>query len=124
MYHVVEAQEGGPRNNAMTVVTARSPVTTVSQLDASVEFGAADAQPVYVIVQIYNWDTGAYKTFQISILSATSDSVLDFSNIPSPNAYVDATGMIELRLILTARLSQTPDGYTQRIDHVEIAVAP
>ena len=75
-------------------------------------------------MQIYNWDTATYKTLQLSILSPTSDSVFNFPGIPSANSYVDSTGKVELRLILTARLSQTPDGYTQRIDHVELTVAP
>jgi hypothetical protein len=38
--------------------------------------------------------------------------------------WAHSRGNVELRLILTARLSQTPDGYTQRIDHVELTVAP
>ena len=121
-YLVVEAEEGGPRNNAMTVVDLQSPFTSVSELNLRVEFGAADAQPVYGIFQIFDWDAGQYKTLSIVIVPTTSDPLYVFDDIPGAAAYVDVSGKIRLRLIQTARLSQTPDGYTKRIDLVEVTV--
>jgi hypothetical protein len=121
-YLVVESEEGGPRNNAMTVVDLQSPFNSVSELNLRVEFGAADAQPVYGIFQIFNWDTDEYKTLSIVVVPTTTDRVYDFDDIAGADAYVNGSGNIRLRLIQTARLSQTPDGYTKRIDLVEVTV--
>ena len=75
------------------------------------------------------WGTPCFLSFfarfsedSIVIVPTTSDPLYVFDDIPGAAAYVDVSGKIRLRLIQTARLSQTPDGYTKRIDLVEVTV--
>jgi hypothetical protein len=122
-FFVVDSLESGPRNNAMTVVTLQSPLTTVSLLEVGLEFGPSDASPVYLIVQIFNWDSGAYETLSIGIAASGGfGSSLQFEDLPTPNAYIDGSGIVQLRLFQTARPVQTPSGFTKLIDHVRVGV--
>jgi hypothetical protein len=122
-YFVVDSVQGSAfRNTAMTVVTAQSPAATVSELDVKVEIGAATASPVFIIVQILNANTGNWKTLHLGIAGTSGDSILTFDNLSNPNAYLDASGRLQLRVVETARLDQTPSGFTKRIDHVVFTV--
>jgi hypothetical protein len=124
-FFVVDSVAGSEfRNTAMTVVVAQSPATNVSDLSMRLEFGPANASPVFVIVQIFNWDTSAYELLNLSVASTGGDTVLDFDDLSNPNAYVDGTGKIQLRLVETARSSQTPSGFTKLIDQVRLTVVP
>jgi V8-like Glu-specific endopeptidase len=122
-YFVVDSVAGSEfRNTALTVVVAQSPATTVSELNLKLEFGAATAAPVFVIIQIFNWDTDAYELLNLSVASTGGDSVFSFDDLSNPNSYVDGTGRVQLRLVETARTSQTPSGFTKRIDQVQVTV--
>jgi hypothetical protein len=122
-YFVVDSEAGSPfRNTALTVVVAQSPQTTVSELNMRLEFGAATASPVFVIIQIFNFDTSKYETLHLGIAPTSGDFVFSFPDFANPNAYIDGTGKVQLRLVETARSEQTPSGFTKRIDQVEVTV--
>jgi hypothetical protein len=123
-HFVVDSAAQGVRQNAITVLEAQSPDTSIAELSVRIEYGPADATPVYHIAQIFNHDTGAWKLLPFGIVSETSDTIVQVDDIANPNAYVDGTGRIRVRLIQTARLVQIPDGYTKLVDQVEVVVLP
>jgi hypothetical protein len=125
VYFVVDSEAGSVfRNTALTVVTAQSPSATISSLDLKLEFGSTSVSPVFIIVQIFDFNSGTYDLLHLGVASTSSDSVLNFVDLPNPNAYVSGTGVVQLRLVETARAEQTPGGFTKRIDHVAVTVVP
>jgi len=96
----------------------------VSGLGLTVEFGPADASPVFLSVQIFNYETGSFEILQFGILPQTSDTVVHIPGIPSPNDYVNDLGQVRVRVAETAREPQTPDGFTKLIDQVHIFASP
>jgi hypothetical protein len=111
------------RNSTMTVVTSVSPFPTVNELELRVEYGPANASPVFRWIQILNDDTGVFETLGFGIVSTTGDTVQTFE-ISNPNSYVNSAGEIQTRVIQTARQVQTDPGYTTLIDQVQVQVAP
>jgi hypothetical protein len=121
---VIEAAHQGIRYNAIVDVTAQSPELAVSELSLDVELGGVGASPVYLILQLYNFDLGKYDNLSISVASAASETVKTHEAVANPNAYVDVAGEIRLRLVLTARDVQTPGGFTAPLDRVAFTVTP
>ena len=122
-YFVVDSEMGSVfRNTALTRVRIQSPQTTVSELNLRLEFGPATASPVFVIVQILNHDSGNWELLHLGIAPTGSDQVLSFNDLSNPNAYVDGAGVVEVRLVQTARVEQTPAGFTKRVDQVLVTV--
>ncbi len=123
-YFSVESVTEGSRNSTLTEVIAQSPFTTVSDLFINVEFGPANGNPVFYSVQIFNNVTGLFEVLEFGILSQTLDTMVNVNGIPGANDYVDGAAQIRLRLSATARLPQTPGGFTKLIDHVEVLAQP
>jgi hypothetical protein len=121
---IVDSQPGGVRNNVLVEITAQSPSTTASELNLTVEVGPADADPVFFAVQLFNHDSGKFDNLVFEILSTTSDTTATFPAIPNPGAYLDAGGEIIIRVMETARQSQTPGGFLALLDNVFVSVAP
>jgi len=114
----------GTRHNAIFEVTLQSPLTTVSELNVTVEIGPANATPVFHAVSIFNHDTGLYENQAFSTTSTTADTVDQFNQIANPNAYVSDSGQIKIRLVHTARKVQIPDGFLGLFDQVAATVRP
>jgi hypothetical protein len=123
-HFVVDSATAGPRNNAMTEIVAQSPATTVNELNVTIEFGPGNASPVFLLVQLFDNDTGSWDNLHFGIVSSSTDTVVELENIGAPNAYVDDSGQIRIRVVQTARLAQTPDGYTKLLDQVAVTVEP
>ncbi len=121
-YFAVDSATVGSRNNAMTEVVAQSPSSTVSQLSVKVEYGAANASPVFFSVMIFNDDTDLWEGISFGPVSTSADTTTTVADIPNPNAYIDATGKIRLRVAETARVVQTPAGFTKRVDQVLVTI--
>lgn len=121
-YVQVDSVLGGPRENTLTEVTIQSPLASVSGMTVRVEYGAAIVSPLFYSVQIRNQDTGAFQGLNFGIVSTTTDTVVDIDTVDNPNAYIDGTGKIQLRVAETARSPQAPDGFIQLIDHVQVTV--
>jgi hypothetical protein len=124
LHFVVNSAAQGIRNNAITEVVAQSPETSIAELSVRVEYGPADASPVYRIEQIFDHVNGKWKLLDFGVVSETVDTVVLVEDLSAPNAYVDATGKIRLRVIETARQVQTPGGYTKLLDQVQVVVLP
>lgn len=123
-YFVVDSVPSQVRNNAVTEVIAQSPHTTINELEVTIEFGAADASPVFMLLRLFNHDTGVWDNMQFGIVSDSVDTVVVLEDIGSPNAYVDDSGQVRIMVAQTARSQQTPGGYTKRIDQVAVSVVP
>jgi len=123
-YATADAATGGPRYTVLTETVAQSPYSTTSELNLTVEFGAAAASPVFYLISLWNYDEGMWNNLLFDIVSTTSDTTEVFTDVPNPDAYVSPSGQIRVRMAETARQSQMPDGYTMRADHVEITVRP
>jgi hypothetical protein len=123
-YFVVDSVLQGARNNTNVVVTLQSPFATVSELNALVEVGMADANPVFLSIALFNYDTSAFDTLQFSVASTFQDETFDLDEVANPNAYVSSTGEIKVRVTETARVAQTPTGFTLLIDHVAASAKP
>ena len=108
----------------MTEVVSQSPFTTVNELNLIVEFGPANASPVFILIQIFNDDSGQWENLSFGIVSTTQDTVLEFEDIVNPNAYVNGSGEVKVRVAQTARQAQTNPGYTTLIDQALVTVAP
>jgi hypothetical protein len=123
-YFVVDSVTQGARNNTNVVVTLQSAFANVSELNATVEVGMSDANPVFLGIALFNFDTSTFDTLQFAVVSTLQDETFDFDGVANPNAYVSATGQIQLRITETARLPQTPSGFTLLIDHVAASTKP
>jgi hypothetical protein len=123
-YYTVDSVTAGVRNNAIVEVVAESPASTVNELNVTVVYGPADATPVFYAVQLFNDDTSSWQNMEFGVTSQTGATVVDLINIVNPNAYVSASGLVRVRVTQTARLAQTPSGFTQQIDAVSITVEP
>ncbi len=104
-----------------TLVRAKSPATTVSRLDLTLETGV-DAELVTTRVFLRNFDTGDWDLLD-GFTQSESDSQALILDVPNPNAYVrDDHGQIGVQIETRANAAQVPDGYVFRIDHVQLAV--
>ena len=112
----------GTRNSTLTVVLVQSPFSTVSDLIVNVEYGPANADPVFYSVMIFNYETGLFEIFEFGILSQELDTLVELNGIPGANDYVNAAGEIRIRVAATAREPRPPAGFTKLIDHVEVFV--
>ena len=119
-YFVVDSVTQGTRNNTMTVVDLQLPFAPVTTLGLVVVFGPANASPVFLSVQLFNYDTQAFDVLEFGIVSESSGTLVHFAGITSPNNYVNDQGQIQLRVAQTAREPQTPGGFTKLIDWVRI----
>jgi hypothetical protein len=115
----VDAVLVGVRNNALTEVVAQAAVG-LNELSIRVEFGPANAQPVFYTLQLFNQQSGMWENLEFGMVSTTAATIVDTGELPGPNAYVNASGQVRLRVAQTARAPQTPLGYTQLIDQVEV----
>jgi hypothetical protein len=120
----IDSVTQGARNNTLTDVVTFSPVTAVSQLDLKVEIGPANASPVFTMIAIRNVFTGTFETLSFGVTSTVADTVKVFDAIPNPGNYVETDGTITIRIGQTARLPQTPAGFSTLIDEVEVIVTP
>jgi hypothetical protein len=120
----VDSATVGVRNNALTEIVAQSPFTTASEINLTVEYGPVDASPVFLIVQILNHNSGMWDNLQFGTLSTTGDTTVNLPQISSPNSYVNGSGQIKLRVGATARVPQTPAGFTMLVDLVAITTKP
>ena len=123
-HFVVDSVPAGIRNNAATEIVAQSPATTVNELNVTIEYGPGNASPVFILVQLFNNDTGTWNNLHFGITSSSSDTVVDLDEIGTPNAYIDGSGQVRIRAYQTARQVQTPDGFTQLLDHVAVSIQP
>ena len=119
-YFVVDSVTQGARNNTMTVVEAQLPFAPVTTLGLVVVFGPANASPVFLSVQLFNYDTQAFDVLEFGIASQSTGTLVHFAGVTSPNDYVNEQGQIQLRVGQTAREPQTPGGFTKLIDWVRI----
>ena len=104
-----------------TLVRAKSPATTVSRLDLTLETGV-DAELVTTRVFLRNFDTGDWDLLE-GFTQSESDSQAMILDVPNPNAYVrDDHGQIAVQIETRANAAQVPGGYVFRIDHVQLAV--
>ena len=123
-YVAVDSVTAGPRNNAVVDVFLQSPTATASELNLTVEYGVANANPVFLAVFIWNNDDSKFDSLQFGIVSTTSDTTISLPALSSPGSYVNAGGEIRVRVAQTAREPQTPGGYTMLIDEVGVTVKP
>jgi hypothetical protein len=123
-YAKVQSVLAGPRHNVLTEITLQSPFNTVSELNLTVEIGPANATPVFHGVSILNFDTGMYESESFGVTSTSSDTTESFPGIANPNAYVNASGEIKIRVLQTARSAQVPGGFLTEIDQVAASVRP
>ncbi len=104
-----------------TLIRAKSPATTVSRLDLTLETGV-DAALVTTRVFLRNFDTGDWDLLD-GFTQSESDSQAMILDVPNPNAYVrDDHGQIGVQIETRANADQVPGGYIFRIDHVQIAI--
>ncbi len=104
-----------------TLIRAKSPATTVSRLDLTLETGV-DAELVTTRVFLRNFDTGDWDLLG-GFTQSESDSQALILDVPNPNAYVrDDHGQIGVQIETRANAAQVPGGYIFRIDHVQLAV--
>jgi len=118
----VDSVLGGPRENTLTLVTLQSPAPAVTGMAVRVEVGPSVVSPVFMIVQIRNQDTGIFEGISFSVVSETVDSVVNIGSVSNPNAYIDGSGLVEIRIGQTARAPQIPGGFTKLIDHLQLTV--
>ena len=123
-YLVVESVVQGNRNNTLTIVDVQSPFSTVNELNVNVVYGPVNANPVFLAIALFNYDTGLFDTMQFGILNVGSATAVELDAVPSPNAYVNGSGQIRVRVAGTARGLQTPGGFTKLIDSVSVTVQP
>ncbi len=121
---VVDSVTQGTRNNTLTEIGAKLPLSTVSGLGLTVQYGIANAFPVFQSLQFFNYETEEFVSVSFSIVSPTGPTYLFYPEIPSPNDYVSDQGEIRLRVAQTAREPQTPDGFTKKIAYVSILGFP
>jgi len=120
IYFTVEAIAAGPRHNTLSEVSAQLPTNDVADLIIEVEFGMANASPVFFILQIFDDDAGTWENLNFGIASTSQDSMVTSGSVANPNAYVSSGGVVRVRVGQTARQAQTPDGFTKLIDHVDV----
>jgi hypothetical protein len=121
-HYAVASVLAGVRHNVIVDVAAQSPTPTVEDLSFRVEFGAANASPVFYALQIFNDDQSVWENVKFGVVSTGGDTVVDSGPIPSPSAHVSASGQIRVRLVQTARSVQVPSGFTALVDQVLVTV--
>ena len=121
-YLEVDSVTQGTRNSTLTIVEVDSPFSPVNELNVTVVYGPANANPVFLAVALFNYDTGLFETQEFGILNQGSATVVELDGIPSPNSYVNGAGQIQVRVAATAREPQTPAGFTKLIDSVSVSV--
>ena len=120
IYFTVEAIAAGPRHSTLSEVAAQLPTNDVSDLIIDIEFGMANASPVFYILQVFNDEAGMWESLNFGIAATTQDSLVTSGSLSNPNAYVTGEGVVRVRVGQTARQSQTPAGFTKLIDHVQV----
>ena len=113
-YITVDSVTEGTRNNTLTEVLLQSLFSTATDLLVKVEYGPANANPVFYFVQIFNYATGLFETLAFGILSTRLDIVVEANEIPSPNDHLSDVGEILIRVAGTAREVQTPGAAEKR----------
>jgi hypothetical protein len=115
----------GTRQTALSEITATSPLSTVSVLDVKVQVAAQTTGPVFLGIQLFNYDTGQFRSVDFSVVPTSGGTVVrDINDIDNPNAYIDPSGNMRIRVYETARVSEVPAGLTKLIDFVEVSILP
>ncbi len=122
-YLRVQSVAQGVRQNALTEVTATGPLSVVTALQVRYEVGAAPGTPIFAGLQLFDFDAGIFRILDIAVASTSGDTVRTLS-IPNPNAYIDPSGNLRLRIYETARLADFPSPITKTIDQIEISMLP
>jgi hypothetical protein len=113
------------RQSTLTEVTATSPLATVSVLDVKVQVAAQTTSPVFLGIQLFDFDAATFRSIDFSVIPTGGGSwVRDVNDVDNPNAYIDANGNMRIRIYEVARTSDVPSGFTKLVDFVEIGVLP
>lgn len=118
----VVATQAGPRYSDLTEITAQSPSSTIGLLNVTVEYGPANASPVFYSVQLFNNSTASWQGVAFGTTSTTIDTVVNEVFTSNANAYVNGSGLIRIRVAQTSRVPQTPGGFTKLVDLVSVTV--
>lgn len=119
----VQAILDGSKYVTTTLIYASSPYTSVSCLDLTVEAGADTSHATRFVVSMLDHDSGRWK--RVGSFRGTGDSVNLFDDINHANKYVDGTdGSMWVLVTTTVPKSKAPNGYTARLDQVEMGVMP
>lgn len=122
-YVVIDAAQQGNKYKAESIVTATSPLTSVSQLDLTIEVGV-DANNVKITVYLFNFNNNKWSRID-SYAQPQGDTERAYLDLANPNRYVNSTsGEIRVKILTQATANQTPGGYIARIDHVQVDLAP
>jgi len=123
-YFEVDAVQTGPRFSDLTLVTAQSPLATISQLNVTLEYGPANESPVFYSILLFNNDLNTWQTVAFGIVSTTIDTVVEKQIVSNASDYVNGSGEVLIRLAQTSRAPQTPGGFTKLVDRVSVSVLP
>lgn len=113
----------GRRQTVTTNVHATSPVTAVSRLDLTLE-ASATVNNVRLLISLYNFDTNKWQRVGFLNLK-TGDKNLTLPNITNANAYVrNSDGRVDVQLSSSGANWKYPDGFTVRLDWLQILLTP
>lgn len=122
-YASVLSAPSGSRQIVGILTAAQSPLTTVSRLNVVVELAAA-GNGLFTLVRLRNFDNNAWYTLGYFPITA-NDTRQYLLDAPEPDRFVrDSDGLVLAQIATIGYGVILPDGYTLRLDQVQVDVAP
>lgn len=122
-YVTVQSVPQAVRQTTLTEVTASAPLTVVTALQVRYEVGTAPGSPIFAGIQLFDFDAGIFRILDFTVASTAGDTVRTLS-VSNPNAYINPSGNLLMRIYETARLAEFPSPFTKAVDQIEISVLP
>lgn len=122
-YAAVLSAPSGSRQLVGVLIIAQSPLTAVSRLNVIVESGAS-GNGIFGLVRLRNFDDNTWYT--LGIFPVTVNDVRQYLlDTPDPNRFVrDSDGLVLAQIVTIGYGAIFPNGYTLRLDQVQVEVAP
>ncbi|MHC5022747.1 MAG: hypothetical protein ACYTGG_02385 [Planctomycetota bacterium] len=116
----ITAAAAGNKRRTETVVTADGTLSSVSQLDVTVE-ATVNTNNVKTTVYLKRWSNNKWVRLGTFTPSQSGDTEAVFANISNPHLFVNGSGQVQVRVFTDKK---TSSAYVFGIDHVEVIVTP
>ncbi len=119
-YFIVESQQINAKQQSNFQIRMTSPVTTVQQMDLTLEVSGGVQPNTKCSVFIRNWALGGWDKLETFKLTG-DDQVKTYVNIPNPSNYIRANNR-DVRIRLTTMRGNTTIPFDINVDSVEISI--
>jgi len=122
-YYSVDSIQVNAKQQSHFFVRLNSPVTTVQEMNVTVELRGITSQPnTKSRIYLRDWANGGWDRFEVFVIP-TSDTVKMYANIPNPSDYIRSNnGDVRVRVLTSRGNTTTP--FTVLVDHIEVTIVP